>query len=111
MNWETVLIMIFGTGSIFSLIGEIIVYKMKRSDAAKDETLKEIKHVKEAQKVLMRAEIVRRCEDVLIEGDITFEEREEILELYEAYEKELNGNSRATDYVKQIKTLPIKDSH
>ena len=59
----------------------------------------------------MRAEIVRRCKEVLLHREITFEEREEILELYEAYEKELNGNSRATDYVRQIKELPLKNSN
>lgn len=111
MNWQTILVMIFGSGAIFSLVGEIILYKIKRNDAKKDETLTEIKHLKQAQKVLMRAEIVKRCKEVLLVGEITFEEREEILELYEAYEKELEGNSRASDYVKQIKVLPIKDNH
>ena len=108
-GFATVITVVFGSGAIFSLIGEIILYKMKRRDSKDDETLKEIKHLKQAQKVLMRAEIVRRCKEVLVNGEISFEEREEILELYEAYEKELEGNSRATDYVKQIKTLQIKE--
>ncbi len=109
MEWGDILVVIFGSGAIISVIGEIILYCMKRKDAKDDETLKEIRHLKQAQKVLMRAEIVLRCKEVLVHGEISFEEREEILELYEAYEKELSGNSRATDYVKQIKALPLKD--
>ncbi len=109
MNWETILIMIFGSGAVFSLIGEIILYKIKRADSKHDEFVKGINDLKEAQKVLMRSEIVRRCKEAIVRGEICFEEREEILELYEAYEKNLNGNSRATDYVKQVKALPLKD--
>lgn len=109
--WKTVLVVIFGSGAIFSFVGDIIIYKMKRNDSRDDETLREIRDLKESQKVLMRAEIVRRCKDVLVKNEITFDEREEILELYEAYEKNLRGNSRATDYVKQVKALSITDSH
>ena len=104
---ETILITVFGTGAIFSLVGEIILYKMKRADAKNDETLKEIKHLKQAQRVLMRAEIIRRCKEVLLCRSVSFEEREEILELYEAYVHELDGNSRATDYVNQVKELTV----
>lgn len=107
MSIETLLVTVFGSGAVFSLVGEIVLYKLKRRDAKNDETLKEIKHLKQAQRVLMRAEIVRRCKEVLIKRTVTFDEREEILELYEAYEKELEGNSRATDYVRQVAALRV----
>ena len=109
MNWETFLIMIFGSGAVFSLIGEIFLYKIKRADTKNDELVKGINDVKESLKVSMRNEIVRRCKEAIVKGDITFDEREEVLELYEAYEKNLNGNSRATDYIKQVKILPLKE--
>ena len=111
MGIGDILVVIFGSGAIFSLVGEIIIYKIKRRDSKNDETLKEIRDLKEAQKVLMRAEIVRRCKEALVRNEVTFEEREEILELYETYEKNLHGNSRATDYIKQVKALPVTDSH
>ena len=57
MNWQTILVMIFGSGAIFSLVGEIILYKIKRNDAKKDETLTEIKHLKQV-KMLVRVEMV-----------------------------------------------------
>lgn len=109
MDWGDILVIVFGSGAIVSVIGEIILYMIKRNDTKKDETLAEIKHLKQAQKVLMRAEIVKMCKAVLINGEIAFEEREEILELYEAYKNELDGNGKAEDYVKQIKILPLKE--
>jgi len=109
MDWGDILVIVFGSGAVISVLGEVILYILKRNDTKKDETLAEIKHLKQAQKVLMRAEIVKMCKEVLRNGEITFDEREEILELYEAYKNELDGNGKAEDYVKQIKVLPLKE--
>ena len=77
MDWGDILVIVFGSGAVISVIGEIILYMIKRNDTKKDETLAEIKHLKQAQKVLMRAEIVKMCKAVLINGEIAFDESQD----------------------------------
>lgn len=77
-------------------------YKSKNLKLTHDITL-----LKKGMCAMQREILLKNCETYLTRGWCTFEEKESLNALYEAYHN-LGGDSFITDMVKQVNKLPIR---
>lgn len=65
---------------------------------------------KNGVKVLLKGEIIRRCNLYRQTGSITIFDKEIIMDLYQEY-KNLGGNGLVEDMIKEISKIPMMKDH
>lgn len=88
---------------LFGLViaGMTLLYKMLQKN------IKENNALKNGMKGILHNDIIYRCKKLLIIGEVTPEDLEELEYLYQPY-KELGGNGTAQKMMERVYQLPIK---
>ena len=65
-------------------------------------------YTQEALKILLKSELKKEYIEFMQKGYVTFEDLENVNEVYEAYHN-LKGNGTGTKMIEEIRKLPIKE--
>ena len=65
-------------------------------------------YTQEALKILLKSELKKEYIELIKKGFVTFDELENVNEVYEAYHN-LKGNGTGTKMIEEIRKLPIKE--
>ena len=78
-----------------------LVWWLQQNKSKKDYT-------QEALKILLKSELKKEYIELMQKGYVTFEELENVNEVYEAYHN-LKGNGTGTKMIEEIRNLPLKE--
>lgn len=93
---------VFGSSGLSAIIVAILNHRW----AAKKGTSTKLDALLEAQKVLMIDRVRDLGERYIIRGHITLDEKENLVEMYQAY-KNLGGNGHLKTVMEEIDRLPV----
>ena len=91
---------------MFKVIEHIATTKLSRGG----KIFNEIEMIRKVLTVVVRDRIRQMTEEAINRGEVTFEEREHLMEMWEAYssEEKLNKNGKVGDWVDETRKLPTK---
>jgi len=80
----------------------------KLNDAKIDELLLALETMKQASLVNNRERIKYLCRIHISKGEVTYDERQDLIELYQHYHEGLGGNGNVEDLIKRFREVPVK---
>ena len=82
--------------------------KKKREDAEYEELVSTVENLKTANRLLMYDRIKHLCRSYLRDGEIDFNDLEDLIEMHDCYHTGLGGNGKLNELMGLVKDLPIK---
>lgn len=82
--------------------------KQKREDAEYEELVSTVENLKTANRLLMYDRIKHLCRSYLRDGEIDFNDLEDLIEMHDCYHTGLGGNGKLNELMGLVKDLPIK---
>ena len=94
--------------SRMSINAETRAASKKLTDAKIDELISAFDTMKESNLVILRDRIKYLCRIHIAKGEVPYDERQDLMDMYGIYTERLGGNGNITDLIKNLRDVPVK---